>query len=101
MTSFIRNRAPLKPATQNLLPSLSSQLSPQEMLMGDIRGGVAKQGLKKIETVKIINSDPEHLGMGTVVEKEDIVIKKVIDLDQSFADNILNFDVCGDRQMPR
>ena len=47
------------------------------------------------------NSDSEHLGLGTVAEKNAIVIKKVIDLDQSFADNILNFDVCGDRQMPR
>ena len=64
--------------------------------MDDIRGGASEQGLKKTKTVKRINSDPEHMGLGTMVEKEDIVIKKVIDLDKSFADHILNFDECGD-----
>jgi len=93
---FIRSRPPLKPATQRQLPSISSQLCPQEMLMDDIRGEVAKQGLKKTRTVKRNHFDPEDLGLGKVVEKEEIVIKKVIDLDQSFADNILNFDECGD-----
>ena len=47
--------------------------------------------------MKRFNSDPEHLGLGTVVEKGEIVIKKVIDLDQSFVDNIFNFYEFGDR----
>jgi len=93
---FIRSRPPLKPASRRPLPSKSSQPTPQEMLMDDIRGEVAKKGLKKTKTVKSYVPDADEVLVGRVVEKEDIVIKKVIDLDKSFADNILNFDECGD-----
>jgi len=93
---FIRSRPPLKPANRRSLPSISSKLTPQEMLMDDIRGGLAKKGLKKTKTVNSYVPDSDELLLGKVVEKEDIVTKKVIDLDKSFADNILNFDECGD-----
>jgi len=93
---FIRSRPPLKPASRRPLPSKSSQPTPQEMLMDDIRGEVAKKGLKKTKTVKSYVPDADEVLVGRVIEKEDIVIKKVIDLDKSFADNILNFDECGD-----
>ena len=93
---FIRSRPPLKPASSRPLPSRSSQPTPQEMLMDDIRGGVAKRSLKKTKTVNSFVPDSDEVLVGRVVEQEDIVIKKVIDLDQSFADNILNFDDCGD-----
>eukprot|EP00092_Neocalanus_flemingeri_P018732 GFUD01020287.1.p1 GENE.GFUD01020287.1~~GFUD01020287.1.p1 ORF type:complete len:684 (-),score=240.80 GFUD01020287.1:177-2228(-) len=93
---FIRSRPPLKPAAKRQLAILTKQPSQQEMLMDDLRGDVAKMGLKKTKTVKRNMVDSEGVELGKVVEKEEVVAKKVIDLDQSFADNILNFDECGD-----
>jgi len=93
---FIRSRPPLRPASKRQLAKLSTQSTPQEMLMDDIRGGVAKMGLKRTKQVKKNMNENEGIELGKVVVIQEIVAKKVIDLDKSFADNILNFDECGD-----
>lgn len=92
---FIRSRPPLKPVSKRELPGRKSQPTPQEKLMDDIRGGGAKQGLKKTQFVKK-NTDLNEIQLGRVVENDEIITKKVIDLDKSFVDSILNFDECGD-----
>jgi len=95
---FIRSRPPLKAASSRKIAQRQIQLTPQEELMNQIRGEGAKSNLKKASTTEKTNREFEGLKLGKVVSKSssNTNVKKVIDLDQSFADNILNFDDCGE-----
>ena len=90
---FIRARPPLRPVEQRRLARRESDPSPQESLMAEIRGDRARASLKKAKTVEKSLLNREELKIGKIVQPTTGVNgKKVIDLDQSFADNILNFD---------
>ena len=95
---FIRSRPPLKAASSRKIAQRQIQLTPQEELMNQIRGEGAKSNLKKASTTEKTTREFEGLKLGKVVSKSssNTNVKKVIDLDQSFADNILNFDDCGE-----
>merc|ERR1711988_1279366 len=65
--------------------------------MNEIRGAEAKSKLKKTSTVeKIIPPDKDGFKVGKVVTKSESAPKKVIQLDESFVENILNFDESHD-----
>merc|ERR1719195_511897 len=67
--------------------------------MNQIRGESAKSNLKKICVLEKNILDSEGLKLGKVISKSssNTNLKKVIDLDKSFAENILNFDDCGEQ----
>ena len=96
---FIRSRPPLKAASSRKIAQRQIQLTPQEELMNQIRGDGAKSNLKKTSTTEINTRESEGLKLGKVISKSssNISLKKVIDLDKSFAENILNFDDCGEQ----
>ena len=96
---FIRSRPPLKAASSRKIAQRQIQLTPQEELMNQIRGDGAKSNLKKTSTTEKNTRESEGLKLGKVISKSssNTSLKKVIDLDKSFADNILNFDDCGEQ----
>ena len=96
---FIRSRPPLKAASSRKIAQRQIQLTPQEELMNQIRGDGAKSNLKKTSTTEKNTRESEGLKLGKVISKSssNTSLKKVIDLDKSFAENILNFDDCGEQ----
>ena len=96
---FIRSRPPLKAASSRKIAQRQIQLTPQEELMNQIRGDGAKSNLKKTSTTEKNSRESEGLKLGKVISKSssNTSLKKVIDLDKSFAENILNFDDCGEQ----
>merc|ERR1719414_2588216 len=91
---FIRSRPPLKSVTHRKVEPRKIEFTPGERLMNEIRGGEAKSKLKKTSTVEKTLPDIDGFKVGKVVVKS--APKKVIQLDESFVENILNFDDSGD-----
>ena len=91
---FIRSRPPLKSVNSRKVLKKKIEFTPQEELMNQIRGDNAKLNLKKTSTIDRTPSQTEGLKLGKVISKSSPNIKKVIDLDESFAEDILNFDDC-------
>ena len=93
---FIRSRPPLKSVKHRKVNEKQVEFTPQEQLMNEIRGEEAKSRLKKTNTSERLSES--DTGLGRVVNTGDDsparveTKKKVIDLDESFAENILNFD---------
>ena len=96
---FIRSRPPLKSVNKRKVVKRKVELTPQEELMNEIRREDAKFKLKKTTTIERSASGTDSIQLGKVVSKSssNSNLKKVIDLDQSFAENILNFDDCGEQ----
>ena len=97
---FIRSRPPLKSASHRKIIKREVRLTPQEKLMKDIREDGAKLRLRKTETKSNLVRDTEGIKLGKVVTPSTSLTekkKKVIDLDKSFAENILNSDDCEDQ----
>lgn len=99
---FIRSRPPLKSVKNRKVAERLVQLTPQEELMKEIRvfGEGVESKLKKTQMVQ--KPELEGIKLGKVVSRNSSfsnvqkVHKKVIDVDESFAENILNFDDCND-----
>ena len=91
---FIRSRPPLKSVAHRKVEPRKAEFTPAELLMNEIRGSEAKSRLKKASTVEKTLPDIDGFTVGKVVTKS--APKKVIQLDESFVENILNFDESGD-----
>ena len=91
---FIRSRPPLKSVSHRKVEPRKAEFTPGELLMNEIRGGEAKSRLKKASTAEKTLPDIDGFRVGKVVTKS--APKKVIQLDESFVENILNFDESGD-----
>ena len=91
---FIRSRPPLKSVAHRKVEPRREDLTPGELLMNEIRGSGALSRLKKTSTVERNLSDIDGYQVGKVVIKSPP--KKVIQLDESFVENILNFDESHD-----
>ena len=95
MLEFIRSRPPLKPVTERHLKEKKvEEMNVQESLLNDIRGSKARKSLRKTPTREpkiCIGSTDEQLN-----NTGDLSViyptKKVIDMDKSFADRILDFE---------
>jgi len=94
---FIRSRPPLKPAAERKLKEHTPEETPAENLMNAIRGGQARKSLRrtKVKRSKACIRD----SFGTVVEKVIENKKKMIDLDDSFATTIFNFEESPDNSL--
>jgi len=102
---FIRSRPPLKPASERKLTSVEHQKTPVEMLMNDIRGSRARQSLRRTNTNSVnrsprISLDFENDSVSSrkkpLSRTEDGSVKKFIDPDTSFTQNVLNFEESPD-----
>ena len=95
MLEFIRSRPPLKPVKdRHLKEKKVEEKNVQECLLNDIRGSKARQSLRKTPTREAqiyIDIAEDKLN-----NSRDLSViyqpKKVIDMDKSFADHILNFE---------
>merc|ERR550519_3160909 len=86
---FIKNRPPLKSVNERKLNARKTEETPAENLMNEIRGGRARQSLRRTNRRK---SQSMAEGFGKVVEKPTTSDKQIINLDLSFASTICNFD---------
>jgi len=88
---YIRSRPPLKPATERKLnsPKVEDE-TPIENLMNEIRRGTARKSLRRIR-VKRKKKESEDI-FGKIIEKVKENEKKIIDLDETFATRIFNFE---------
>ena len=93
---FIRSRPPLKSVSHRKVEPRKVDFTPGELLMNEIRGSEAKSRLKKTATVEKTLPDIDGFKVGKVIVKSQSATKKVIQLDESFVENILNFDESGD-----
>jgi len=87
----IRSRPPLKPAIERKLnPPKQEDETPIENLMSEIRRGTARKSLRRTR-VKRKKKDAEE-SFGKVIDKVKENEKKIIDLDETFATKIFNFE---------
>ena len=102
---FIRSRPPLKSVSHRKIVKKEVTPTPQEKLMSDIRSDGAKLRLRKTNSNSNYNTNAEGIKLGKVIDNNsknsrslsNSSQKKVIDLDESFAENILNFDDCEEQ----
>jgi len=91
---FIKSRPSLKPVAERKLPTKSVvEEPPVANLMNEIRGGKARQSLKRVKVKRSRES------LGKIVEKVQVKNKKLIDLDEAFASNIFNFEESPDNSL--
>jgi len=93
----IRSRPPLKPMEKRKLKSpKQDEETPIGILMNEIRRGTARMSLRKT----IVKKRKEcNVVFGQVVSKVIDTDKRVIDLDESFAKAISNFEESPDNSM--
>jgi len=93
----IRSRPPLKPMNERKLKSpKQEEVTPMQNLLNEIRGGTGRQSLRRTK-IKRINSVKE--ASGKVATKAVMNKKVIIDLDESFATAICNFEESPDNSM--
>eukprot|EP00092_Neocalanus_flemingeri_P010992 GFUD01011835.1.p1 GENE.GFUD01011835.1~~GFUD01011835.1.p1 ORF type:complete len:612 (+),score=117.57 GFUD01011835.1:56-1891(+) len=94
---FIRSRPTLKPAVERKLNEPTPDECPAEILMNEIRGGRARQSLRRTKVRRKKGVVDE--AFGKVVDKVMSTNKKVIDLDATFASTIFNFEESPDNSL--
>eukprot|EP00092_Neocalanus_flemingeri_P000861 GFUD01000918.1.p1 GENE.GFUD01000918.1~~GFUD01000918.1.p1 ORF type:complete len:612 (+),score=113.89 GFUD01000918.1:56-1891(+) len=94
---FIRSRPTLKPAAERKLNEPTPDECPAEILMNEIRGGRARQSLRRTKVRRKKGVVDETFGK--VVDKVMSTNKKVIDLDATFASTIFNFEESPDNSL--
>jgi len=93
----IRSRPPLKPMEERQLKSpKQDDENPIENLMNDIRRGTTRLSLRK--TI-VKNRKESFIDFGQVVNKVAATDKRIIDLDDSFAKAISNFEESPDNSI--
>merc|ERR1719341_1352573 len=81
---FIRSRPPLKPAANRKLAERVEEVTVHDSLLSDIRGSAARQSLRK--------APPRAPRPLPCVPPSPATARRIIELDASFADSILNFE---------
>jgi len=81
---FIRSRPPLKPAANRKLAQKKEEVTVHDSLLSDIRGSAARQSLRK--------APPRPPRPPPCVPPSPATARRLIELDASFADSILNFE---------
>eukprot|EP00092_Neocalanus_flemingeri_P016892 GFUD01018270.1.p1 GENE.GFUD01018270.1~~GFUD01018270.1.p1 ORF type:complete len:616 (+),score=121.73 GFUD01018270.1:128-1975(+) len=94
---FIRSRPTLKPAAERKLNEPTPDECPAEILMNEIRGGRARQSLRRTKVRR--KKEGVNETFGKVVEKVMLKDKKFINLDDSFASTIFNFEESPDNSL--
>ena len=79
-----RSRPPLKPAANRKLAQKKEEVTVHDSLLSDIRGSAARQSLRK--------APPRPPRPPPCVPPSPATARRLIELDASFADSILNFE---------
>jgi len=93
----IRSRPPLKSVDERILrSSKKDEETPIENLMNEIKRGTARMSLRK---TRISNKSNSNEIIGRVVDDVMKTNKRVIDLDETFATTICNFEESPDNSI--
>ena len=93
MMDIIKSRPPLKSVMERKLPSTPRQQeTPVEKLLSDIRGGKARQSLRRARTRTRLNTSSLVRSIEKVVATESRRGKKKILPEHNFQSSIYNFD---------
>merc|ERR1712025_114672 len=93
----IRSRPPLKSVDNRILRSpKKDEETPIGNLMNEIKRGTARMSLRK---TRISNKNKSNEVIGRVVDDAIKTSKRVIDLDETFATTICNFEECPDNSI--